>query len=128
MQACQNKKQPIKSAIMDNRIVVGVGNIYATESLFLSSIHPLMPAGNLSIEQYSQLVVNIKAVLNKAIAAGGTTLKDFINPEGNPGYFSQSLYVYGRKNNPCLNCEDIIDAICIGGRTSSFCPSCQPVC
>lgn len=126
MQSCQNKKQPIKSTIMDNRIVVGVGNIYASESLFLSGIHPLMPAGSLSLDQYQNLVYQIKAVLKKAISAGGTTLKDFINPEGKPGYFSQSLYVYGRKNNACTLCEDTIQSITIGGRSTAFCPSCQP--
>lgn len=125
MQVCQQKKLPIKSAIMDNHIVVGVGNIYATESLFLSGIHPLTPAGSLSFDQYKKLSYEIKKVLKKAIEAGGTTLKDFMNPEGKPGYFSQSLYVYGRKNSPCLNCGDIIQSITISGRSTAYCPTCQ---
>jgi formamidopyrimidine-DNA glycosylase len=125
MNACLHKKQPIKSTIMDCRFVVGVGNIYATESLYLSRIHPLAPAGSLSNIQYEVLAEKIKEVLNKAIEAGGTTLKDFINPEGKPGYFAQSLFVYGRNHKPCPTCGDIIKSIKINGRSTAFCPTCQ---
>lgn len=127
LSACQSKKQPIKSAIMDNRIVVGIGNIYATESLFLSKIHPMTPAGQVTYNQFNKLANEIKHVLTKAITAGGTTLKDFISPQGKPGYFSQSLYVYGRKNQLCFVCKEAIESLTIAGRTTAYCPGCQPI-
>jgi len=126
-QRTRNKNQAIKSLIMSNDIVVGVGNIYATESLYLSSIHPQSPAKNINAESYHVLTNNVKAILQQAIAVGGTTLKDFTF-DGKPGYFSQSLQVYGRKNQPCYRCDTPIDALIIGGRNSAFCPHCQPLC
>ncbi len=123
----RNRSVPIKSFIMNNEIVVGVGNIYATESLFLTGIHPQTPAKNLTQKKSSQLITEIKVILQKAIEAGGTTLRDFYTSEGKPGYFSFSLHVYGRKKQPCLICNNTIETVFIGGRNSAFCPQCQPL-
>ncbi|MBA2653311.1 MAG: bifunctional DNA-formamidopyrimidine glycosylase/DNA-(apurinic or apyrimidinic site) lyase [Tatlockia sp.] len=124
-QRAKNKIQNIKSFIMTNEVVVGVGNIYATESLFLARIHPLMAAGSLSLTQFDVLSRQIKEVLQQAIDAGGTTLRDFYASDGKPGYFSNNLQVYGRKNKPCFHCTSLIQALIIGGRNSAFCPTCQ---
>lgn len=122
----KKRKQAIKNLIMNNEIVVGVGNIYATESLYFAGIHPQTPACFLPLDKIEELVIQIKRILNQAIQAGGTTLKDFMNEHGKPGYFSQQLSVYGRGNFPCYQCQTIIQTITIGGRSSSFCPYCQP--
>ena len=98
---CANKTKAIKTLIMDNQVVVGVGNIYANESLFLSQIAPTRPAHTLTKAEISALVEQIKQVLTKAIAQGGTTLKDFAQTDGKPGYFAQSLLVYGKQGQPC---------------------------
>lgn len=124
-QSAQNKNKPVKSLIMDNAIVVGVGNIYATESLFLANIHPATPAKDISKASYALLANHIKQVLQQAIHCGGTTLRDFYAFDGKPGYFSISLKIYGRKNLPCLECQHPVETIIIGGRTSAFCPQCQ---
>ncbi|MFK8012364.1 MAG: bifunctional DNA-formamidopyrimidine glycosylase/DNA-(apurinic or apyrimidinic site) lyase [Marinicellaceae bacterium] len=121
----KNKTQAIKNFIMDGHIVVGVGNIYASESLFRAGIHPNKPAGKVSLAKYQKLAEVIKQVLSLAIQAGGTTLKDFINAEGKPGYFSQKLNVYGRKDKPCVNCESKILQKTIGQRSTFYCGSCQ---
>lgn len=126
-QRAKNKNLPIKSLIMNNDVVVGVGNIYATESLFLSGIHPLTAAKNVSTESLHTLTNTIKQVLQAAIEAGGTTLKDFYSFEGKPGYFSIALKVYGRKKDHCFQCNSVIDTVVIGGRHSAFCPQCQPL-
>ena len=125
-QRSRHKKQCIKSFIMDNRVVVGVGNIYAAESLFLAGIHPQMAAGLVCEEQMRHLTKHIKNVLQQAINVGGTTLRDFYTIDGKPGYFSQELKVYGRQNKPCYRCETPIKALFIAGRNSAFCPECQP--
>jgi len=121
----QNKTQAIKNFIMDGHVVVGVGNIYACESLFLAGIHPNKPAGKVSSVKYQKLAKAIKKVLSLAIKAGGTTLKDFINAEGKPGYFSQDLKVYGRKGLHCEKCNKLILQITIGQRSSFYCGYCQ---
>ncbi|MDP1602164.1 MAG: bifunctional DNA-formamidopyrimidine glycosylase/DNA-(apurinic or apyrimidinic site) lyase [Legionella sp.] len=119
------KTQSIKSFIMNNEVVVGVGNIYATESLFLAGIHPETPAGSISYERFEILISYIKKVLRQAITAGGTTLKDFYALDGKPGYFANELLVYGRKNQPCFRCDTLIEIVRIAGRSSAFCPGCQ---
>lgn len=124
-QCFKNKKMPIKSAIMDNRIVVGVGNIYASESLFISNINPTKPAQALDIIELEKLVKAVVLVLNKAIIAGGTTLRDFVNGDNKPGYFKQELNVYGRKGEECNICGTKIVKIVQSGRTTYFCPECQ---
>ncbi|MDA9163673.1 bifunctional DNA-formamidopyrimidine glycosylase/DNA-(apurinic or apyrimidinic site) lyase [Rickettsiaceae bacterium] len=120
-----NKTSPIKTALMDNRIVVGVGNIYAAESLFSAKIHPQRPAKSLTKIEVARIVASIKQVLEKAIKAGGTTLKDFVGGDSKPGYFKQELNVYGRANEKCHICMESIQKIQQAGRSSFFCPLCQ---
>ena len=121
----RGKSVAVKNFIMNNDIVVGVGNIYACESLFMAGIHPELITQNLTRKQCERLVAVIKAVLEKAIQQGGTTLKDFIQPSGKPGYFAQVLQVYGRKGELCYVCGELIQAKVIGQRNSYFCPNCQ---
>lgn len=120
------RRIPVKTFLMDNHNVVGIGNIYANESLFLAGIHPLTPVNKLSSEDWETLTKAIKSTLEKAIKAGGTTLKDFRSHEGKPGYFQQQLLVYGRSQQPCYDCNTLIKEIKISGRHSAFCPVCQP--
>ena len=110
---------------LDNQVVVGVGNIYANESLFLSGIRPKKAAGRVSRKSYELLAGNVKTVLGRAIEQGGTTLKDFVGNEGKPGYFKQQLYVYGRGGEACLNCQSLLKEIRLGQRSTVYCPSCQ---
>jgi formamidopyrimidine-DNA glycosylase len=124
-QKLQNRKAPIKSLIMDSKMVVGVGNIYATEALFAAGIHPLLPAQNLSLEKCSVLVKEIKKILRAAIKQGGTTLKDFQHGEGKPGYFKLHLKAYGRDGLPCLKCSNPLKEIRLGQRSTVYCPKCQ---
>lgn len=127
LQRAKNKNKPIKSFIMDNEVVVGVGNIYATESLYLAQIHPNTATKFVSATACHHLVIHIKDILKQAILCGGTTLKDFYGFDGKPGYFSLSLKMYGRKDQPCMQCQHPIESLVIGGRSSTFCPSCQPI-
>ncbi|MEM7207826.1 MAG: bifunctional DNA-formamidopyrimidine glycosylase/DNA-(apurinic or apyrimidinic site) lyase [Pseudomonadota bacterium] len=121
----RKRKAPVKNFIMDSRIVVGVGNIYASESLFLAGVRPAIAAGRVSRASYGELAMHIREVLGNAIAQGGTTLRDFVNPQGSPGYFAQSLFVYGRAGEPCRVCKTPIKSRVIGQRNSFYCPSCQ---
>lgn len=126
-QQSRNRSVAVKSFIMNSHIVVGAGNIYANESLFLSGIHPQTPAKQLSKTQCALLVDNIKQVLAAAIQQGGTTLKDFLNADGKPGYFEQKLNVYGRDKQACPNCATPIERLVLNQRASYFCPKCQPL-
>ena len=119
------RKGAIKNLIMDNKIVVGVGNIYASESLYLSGIHPKRAANKISLVRCHALVNHIKAVLQEAIKQGGTTLKDFTKADGNPGYFAQQLNVYGREGQACYQCQGLIKRLVIGQRSSFYCSNCQ---
>jgi len=121
----RKRTQAIKNFIMDSHNVVGVGNIYASESLFLAGINPKRKAGNISLERYERLTKAIKKILKQAIKQGGTTLRDFVNGEGKPGYFQQQLNVYGRKGEPCKQCKSTIKEIKLGQRSSFYCPVCQ---
>jgi formamidopyrimidine-DNA glycosylase len=121
-----NRKSPIKTSLMNNQIVVGIGNIYACESLFLAGIHPLTPSYQLTSCQINQLHSHIQATLSRAIKLGGSTLRDFVNPDGQPGYFAQTLNVYGRAQQPCDYCTTHIEKLVIGQRSSYYCPQCQP--
>ncbi|MCK4864114.1 MAG: bifunctional DNA-formamidopyrimidine glycosylase/DNA-(apurinic or apyrimidinic site) lyase [Gammaproteobacteria bacterium] len=121
----RKRKTTIKQFIMDAKIVVGVGNIYASEALFLSSIHPKRLAGKLTKAQSLSLTKAIKKILKQAIKQGGTTLKDFTSSDGKPGYFSQKLKVYNRSGEPCLTCEKPIKQITLGQRSTFYCSSCQ---
>ncbi len=115
----------VKNFIMDAKVVVGVGNIYASEALFEAGIRPTCAAGRISRERYNRLAQCIKEVLAKAIQAGGTTLNDFTQTDGKPGYFRHELQVYGRKDEPCYRCDKPIKSKVIGQRNSYFCTSCQ---
>lgn len=121
----KNRKVPIKTFLMNNHIVVGVGNIYANEALFLAGILPTAKAGDISNKRYNRLTDIIKQVLSAAIEQGGTTLKDFTQADGRPGYFAQSLYVYGRAGQACLTCKDTLLEVRQSNRSSVYCPSCQ---
>ncbi len=121
----RRRRIAVKAFVMDSRTVVGVGNIYAGEALFLAGIHPGRSAGRVSRARYAALVKAIREVLSDAIAAGGTTLRDFVNADGRPGYFARRLRVYGRKGEPCEQCRKPIKSRRIGGRTSYFCSTCQ---
>ena len=121
----KTKKIMIKKFIMDSVVVVGVGNIYASEALFAANIHPTTICNTIDLAQYTLLVKHIKVILKKSIQQGGTTLKDFLNADGKPGYFVQSLSVYGRENAPCNNCQTAISKVIIAGRASFYCGVCQ---
>lgn len=121
----RNRTAAVKSFIMDGRVVVGVGNIYASEALFMSGIHPSRPAGRISMVRYEALAAAIRDVLAHAIRRGGTTLRDFVNSEGNPGYFAQELLVYEREGKACFRCQTPIRRKVIGQRSSYFCSRCQ---
>ena len=120
-----NRKVPIKTFLMNNHIVVGVGNIYANEALFQAGILPTTLAGTISKQRYNCLTDIIKQVLSAAIEQGGTTLKDFIQADGRPGYFAQSLFVYGRAGQACLTCKETLLEIRQSNRSSVYCPQCQ---
>jgi len=124
-QKSRHRKVAIKSFVMNSHIVVGAGNIYANESLFMSKIHPQKPASKLTKKQCALLAENIKKVLAAAIEQGGTTLKDFLSPDGKPGYFVQKLNVYDQAGKPCTVCGTPIERIILNQRASYFCPNCQ---
>ena len=123
--AFQKRKAAIKICMMNQSIIVGVGNIYASEALFLAKIHPLTAAKKLNLSQCEHLLTEIQHVLTIAIKQGGTTLQDYVNSEGKPGYFKQSLKVYQRENKPCFDCNTPIKKLIIGQRSTFFCPHCQ---
>lgn len=123
--ALSNKTLAIKNAIMDSHVVVGVGNIYASESLFRARIHPETSAKTLTIKRCTQLVSEIKSTLQDALAAGGSSLRDFFGTDGNPGYFQQEYFVYGRTGEPCKICGKPIKCIRLGQRSTFYCEHCQ---
>lgn len=124
-QALAKKTIGIKLALMDNHVVVGVGNIYANEALFRAGIHPSRPANELRSDEYARLVAVIKATLAEAIDAGGSTLRDFVDSTGKPGYFQQRYFVYGRGGDACLNCGGLIREAKMGQRATFWCDICQ---
>ena len=124
-QKSRKRNVTIKQFIMDGKIVVGVGNIYASEALFRAGINPRKAAGKVTKKKYELLVTYIKEILSAAIKAGGTTLRDFSQSDGKPGYFQQVLIVYGREGEACPNCKAIIKKVVIGQRASFYCPKCQ---
>lgn len=121
----QNRKAPIKTSIMDSKVVVGVGNIYANEALFASGIHPKRAANRIGKARAALLCDAIKSILANAIEKGGTTLRDFSGSDGNPGYFKQVLNVYGRTGAPCVTCEMKLKEIRMGNRSTVYCSQCQ---
>ena len=123
----KTRSAAIKVAIMDSHLVVGVGNIYASESLFRARIHPETPAKNVTLKQCEKLVAEIKQTLSDALAAGGSSLRDFFGADSNPGYFQQEHMVYGRKDEPCRVCSRPIKCIRLGQRSTFYCAICQPI-
>jgi formamidopyrimidine-DNA glycosylase len=123
--ACRGRSATIKQVVMDGSVVVGVGNIYASESLFRAGIRPRTAARRLTRPRIGQLVAAIRQVLAEAIEQGGTTLRDFVNSDGQPGYFRQQLFVYERAGEPCRRCGDTIRHAVLGQRSTYWCPSCQ---
>ncbi|MET0068166.1 MAG: bifunctional DNA-formamidopyrimidine glycosylase/DNA-(apurinic or apyrimidinic site) lyase [Candidatus Thiodiazotropha sp.] len=121
----KHRKVSIKQLIMDSKIVVGVGNIYANESLFRAGIHPGRASNRISGPRYERLVSAIKSVLQAAIAQGGTTLRDFQREDGQPGYFAQQLQVYGKAGQPCPACGTTLKCSTLGQRSTTHCPRCQ---
>jgi formamidopyrimidine-DNA glycosylase len=124
-QRSRGRKAAVKLFLMDNAIVVGVGNIYASEALFAAGIDPRRAAGSVSRARYQRLATEVKRILAWAIERGGTTLRDFINPDGAPGYFFRELYVYGREGEPCKVCGTAIRQTVIGQRSTFWCSNCQ---
>jgi formamidopyrimidine-DNA glycosylase len=121
----RGRSAAVKIFLMDQNVVVGVGNIYASEALFAAGIHPRRAAGSISRARYARLAGEVKRILAYAIERGGTTLRDFISPDGVPGYFEQELFVYGRGGEPCKVCGTPIRVITQGQRSTFFCPRCQ---
>lgn len=121
----RGRSASVKTFLMDNAVVVGVGNIYASEALFAAGIDPRRAAGKVSRERYAKLAREVKRILAHAITRGGTTLRDFLAPDGAPGYFYQELYAYGRAGEACKVCGSPIRVVTLGQRASFYCPSCQ---
>jgi formamidopyrimidine-DNA glycosylase len=121
----RGRKAAVKLFLMDNAIVVGVGNIYASEALFAAGIDPRRAAGTVSRARYARLAAEVKRILAWAIDRGGTTLRDFISPDGAPGYFFRELNVYGRSGEPCHVCGTPIRQVVLGQRSTFWCPRCQ---
>ncbi|MBZ0188351.1 MAG: bifunctional DNA-formamidopyrimidine glycosylase/DNA-(apurinic or apyrimidinic site) lyase [Candidatus Obscuribacterales bacterium] len=124
--AFKNKKQPVKSALLDQHIIAGVGNIYADESLHLAGINPCRPAGSLTRPELNELTATISSVLQTAIERGGSSLKDYQNAMGENGSYQQEAWVYARAKQPCRSCATPIERVKLSGRSTHFCPNCQP--
>ncbi len=122
---CKGKRQPIKSLLMDARVVVGVGNIYAAEALFRAGIHPARAAGRIAAARLMDLADCVRQVLGEAIAAGGSSISDFVHADGKPGYFSHQFKVYGRQAQACPVCGRAIKRLVQSGRSSFYCSGCQ---
>ena len=121
----RRRKIAVRDFLLNGSVVAGIGNIYANECLFLAKVRPQHAAGRLSRAQYQQLAAAIRKTLEKAIRAGGTTLRDFQNADGRPGYFQQALRVYGRNGEPCTHCGTPIRVLKLGQRSAYYCPQCQ---
>jgi len=122
----RGRRSPIKSWLMNQRMLAGVGNIYADESLYFARLHPLMEAGRISADQSRRLLQALKRVLDHAVKLQGTSFRDYIDIEGRPGNFLPQLRVYQRTGKPCRRCRRAIERVIISGRSSHFCPQCQP--
>lgn len=121
----RGRRVAIKQFLMDQRVVVGVGNIYASEALYRAGVHPKRAAGRVSGARLAELVEAVRAVLGDAIRAGGTTLRDYVGADGTPGYFRQRLYVYERTGRPCRRCRTPVRHLVQGQRSTYYCPRCQ---
>jgi len=125
LDCCKSSKANIKTLLMNQKNVVGIGNIYASESLYLSKINPQKESQKLDLEECKRIVSSSKKVLNEAIKVGGTTLKDFYSADGSPGYFKIKLNVYGRNGQKCKKCEEEVVKVIINQRATFYCPICQ---
>jgi formamidopyrimidine-DNA glycosylase len=125
VEKARGRRVAIKQFLMDQRIVVGVGNIYASEALYRAGIDPRRAAGRVSRKRLERVVAAVREVLQEAIRHGGTTLRDYVNADGAPGYFSQDLFVYERSGLPCRRCGTSIRQVVQGQRSTYFCPGCQ---
>ncbi|MEC0089272.1 DNA-formamidopyrimidine glycosylase [Paenibacillus macquariensis] len=125
-QILAGKKTKIKSVLLNQAYVVGIGNIYVDESLFKAGIHPESTTESLNDKQIERLHAAIVSILLESIEAGGSSIKSYVNGQGELGMFQQQLLVYGRQNKPCVNCSSIIEKTVVGGRGTHFCPTCQP--
>ena len=121
----RKRKVPIKNFIMNSHVIAGIGNIYACESLFLAGIRPQKAAGKVSLKKYEDLVSAIKKILLESIKLGGTSLKDFVKADSQPGFYKPNLFVYGKEGEKCKNCKSILKNIKIGQRSTIYCPACQ---
>ncbi|HTC45371.1 MAG TPA: bifunctional DNA-formamidopyrimidine glycosylase/DNA-(apurinic or apyrimidinic site) lyase [Steroidobacteraceae bacterium] len=121
----RRRRVSVKQLIMNGQVVTGVGNIYASEVLFRAGIRPRRQSRSLQRDETMRLVAAIRKVLKQAIRVGGTTLRDYVNPQGNPGYFRQKLFVYERAAEPCRNCGTLIRSFTQGQRSTYYCPTCQ---
>ncbi|MCW8985336.1 MAG: bifunctional DNA-formamidopyrimidine glycosylase/DNA-(apurinic or apyrimidinic site) lyase [Thermoanaerobaculales bacterium] len=119
------RRAPLKSLLLDQRLVAGIGNIYAIEALWRAGIHPRRAGNRTSLSRLAGLALSVQETLADAITQGGTTLRDFAGPDGESGYFAVKLNVYGRQGEPCMNCDATIRSAVIGGRTTAWCPTCQ---
>ena len=124
-QQARRRRIAVKNHIMDSKVVVGVGNIYAAEALFSAGIRPTVQAGRVTRVGYERLASHISQILARAIQVGGTTLRDFVGSDGQPGYFRQSLNVYGRAGEPCRVCSSPLKGMVLGQRATVYCPKCQ---
>ena len=122
----KNRKQPVKNFLMDSRVVAGIGNIYSNEILFCAGIRPTTPAGDITQNQWQRTIRCCRDILARAIASGGTTIADFVNASGTSGYFQLKLQVYGRGQEKCHLCHTSITRLVLAGRSTYFCPCCQP--
>ena len=121
----EQRKQPIKTFLMDMSIIAGIGNIYAYECLFTTGIYPARPSGSLTMHDWQRLLPELRTILHHAIDCGGSTISDYMNASGRPGYFQVHFKVYGKNGAPCQECGTPIEKVRLGGRASYFCPACQ---
>jgi formamidopyrimidine-DNA glycosylase len=122
----RHRQAPVKSLLMNARLVAGIGNIYANEILFAARVHPLLPASRLTVAQWRRIVTESRKILQQAIEAGGSTISDFLGASGHPGYFQLQFKVYGRKDAPCPLCGRSVVKTTLAGRATYFCSFCQP--
>jgi len=127
LKKARKRTMAIKNFLMDNRVVTGIGNIYASEILFATGINPGTPAGSISLADWQKVVLSSRKILTEAIAQGGTTISDYVNSSGEKGYFQVRLKVYGQTGKPCPKCGELVEKNLIGGRATFFCANCQPL-
>ncbi|NLZ17238.1 MAG: bifunctional DNA-formamidopyrimidine glycosylase/DNA-(apurinic or apyrimidinic site) lyase [Desulfobulbaceae bacterium] len=127
MQLAAGRRAPVKSFLMNGRLIAGIGNIYANEILFAAGVHPQRAAGSLSLADWDRVTSATAQILQEAISAGGSTIADFLGISGHPGYFQLQLKVYGRTDAVCSQCNSRVERLVSGGRSTWFCPQCQPL-